>query len=324
MMNQSILIYGAGNCEIAGALEYELNQITQIKEPDIKILAKGYLFNNSCMAMYRRFKNIKDHVKEVARGGVQEYFYEGHETVKTCELKMSPVSEKVFEDFLKMGFEKFSEDDIILILIGQGHFEGLFLDFSQSPISYISYERIFSIIEETAKGKVKKLSLILDISHWHNVYMPLHLSKYHLIDGAFIYERESALKIFPICTWIHQALSKESHWLEATCGIMKGYKIDPHAIWWDLCVKKWEEYVKFPSGKSFEAFYNIYKKIVIYQGDSQRIYSKVLRERGIRCTSPMTLKDIQKYFEVEYVFESQKDEIEKWLSELKICTDYYK
>ncbi len=324
MSNHSILIYGTGNCEIAGALEVELNQITQINKPNLKIFARGHLFNNSCIAMYRRFKEIKEHVKEVSRGGIHEYFYNGEETIKTCELKISTVSEKSFEDFLKSGIEKLQSDEIILILIGQGNFEGMFLDFSERPPTYMCYERIFMIIEKCVKEKVKKLSLIIDVSQWHNIYMPLCIAKYSFINTIFVYERDCYLSIFPICKWLDEVLKTDCHWTHSTYKLLNGCQIDPHPIWWGLCSSKWEEYVRFPSGKSFQEFYTIYKKITIHKGTSKRIYSKDLRNKGISYDSQLTVKDIKEYFNVEYLQDISQHEIEKWLNELKICADYYK
>ncbi|WP_070000461.1 hypothetical protein [Cellulosilyticum sp. I15G10I2] len=324
MGNHSILIYGAGNCEIAGALEYELNQITQINKPNIKIFARGYFFNNSCIAMYRRFKQIKEYVKEISRGGVHEYFYNGDETIKTCELKVNSTSEITFEKFLKDGIEKLQADEVILILIGQGNYGGMFMDFSKSPPIYIPYEKVFSIIEHCVKGKVKRLSIILDVSQWHNIYMPLYIAQYSFIDTVFVYERDAYLSIFPVYKWIDKALEGQEHWIASTTALFNGYHIDSHPIWWELCSHKWEEYVRFPSGKSFEAFYSIYKKVVIHKGNSMRIYSKELRDQGIAYHNQLSLKDTKAYFSREYLCDIEQNDVEKWLNALKICADYYK
>jgi len=324
MSDHSILIYGAGNCEIAGGLDFELNQITQVNNPNIKIFARGYLFNNSCLAMYRRFKDLKANIKEIGQGGVHEYFYNGITTIKTYELKMQATSQENFEDFLKTGIQKLQDEEVILILIGQGNLQGMFLDFSQSPPKYMSYEVIFQIIEKCMKEKIKKLSLIIDVSSWHNIYMPACIARHSAIDAVFVYEREGYLNIFPVKKWIEQTLKNNCHWLEATCLEYSGSKIDPHPVWWSLCKNKWEEYEEFPSAKSWIAFNSIYKKIVIYKGISKRPYSQVVRNKCISGSNQLAIKDIQEYFNVEYLSNVYEDEVEKWLNELKTCTDYYK
>ncbi|MDF2614771.1 MAG: hypothetical protein K0S71_2557 [Clostridia bacterium] len=324
MSSHSILIYGAGNCEIAGALDFELNQITQISRPNIKIFARGYLFNNSCIAMYRRFKDLKTKIREIGQGGVHEYFYNGEETIKTCELKMQAATEETFEDFLKTGIQKIKDSEIILILIGQGNLQGMFLDFSQNPPTYMPYETIFSIIEKCSKEKVKKLSLIIDVSNWHGIYMPLCIAEYSFIDAVFVYDRESYLNIFPIYRWTEQTFRGQSHWLEETYLSHQGCKIDTHPVWWRLCKNKWDEYAAFPSAKSWIEFNSIYKKLVIYKGVSKRAYNQVLRNKQADGCNQLAIKDIQEYFNAEYLSNVYEDEVEKWLSELKICTDYYK
>ncbi len=324
MSSHSILIYGAANCEIAGALDFELNRITQINQPDVKIFARGYLFNNSCMSMYRRFKGLKDNVQEVTQGGMHEYFYNGAETIKTCELKMSTSSEKALEDFLNEGVQRLMDDEIILILIGQGNLDGMFMDFLQNPAFYMPYENIFKIINQCFKGKIKKLHLIIDVSNWHNVYMPLCLTRAHFIDTIFIYERSRPLSIFPICNWIEGVFDRECHWALLTYMNWGGYKVDSHPLWWGLCKNKWDEYVQFPSARSFEAFYTVYKKVVLHKGIHKNIYSKELRKRGIAHCTYMTAKEIKDYFDTEYFSSRYGDEVDKWLNELKICTDYYK
>lgn len=324
MSNQNILIYGAGNCEIAGALDFELNQITRINNPNIKIFARGYLFNNSCMAMYRRFKDLKESIKEISQGGVHEYFYNGIDTIKTCELNMQAASEETFEVFLKEGLQKFENEEVILMLIGQGNMQGMFLDFSQSPPTYMPYEHVFTVINKCLRKKVKKLSVIIDVSNWHNIYMPLCIAKQSFIDTIFIYEREDCLSIFPICKWIENVFEENCHWAEVTYQNHSGYNIDSHPVWWSLCKNKWDDYVNFPSAQSWRAFNSVYQKLVIYKGFSKRVYDRGLRKQRLTYHNQLAIKDIQEYFNAEYLSEIYEEEVEKWLNELKICTDYYK
>ena len=324
MNSRSILIYGGGNCEIASALDTELSQITHMKKADMKVFARGHLFNNSCVAMYRRFKELKSYIGESGQGGVHDYFYDNEQVIKTCELKMKAASSEGFEDFLTASSLKIEEDEVILVLIGQGNLFGLFLDFSQNPPVCVSYDKLVRIIMGVFEGKVKKLNLIMDISNWHNVYLPLCLSQCPLIESVFIYERKQPLEIFPIAKWIACAFDEEYHWTLATYLYFGGYKVDLHPVWWHLCEKRWRDYIDFPSLKSFEEFYTIYKKIVMYYGTSNRIYSRALREKPIIDKQHLTIRDIQVYFEQEYLCKIPEEEITKWLNELKICTDYYK
>ncbi|MDF2877062.1 MAG: hypothetical protein K0S30_158 [Clostridia bacterium] len=324
MNSRSILIYGGGNCEIASVLDEELNHITHLSRAGMKVFARGHFFNNSCIAMYRRFKELKEDIGESGQGGVHDYFYDNGQVVKTCELKMKAASSETFEEFLKVASLKIAGDEVILILIGQGDLSGLFWDFSETPPTCISYKRLVQILMDAFEGKVKKLSLIIDVSNWHNVYLPLCLSQCHLIESVFIYERKKPLEIFPIARWIDCAFDEEYHWTLATYLYFGGYKVDLHPVWWHLCEKRWRDYTSFPSVRSFEEFYTIYKKIVMYYGTSNRIYSKILREKAVFDKQYVTTKDIQVYFEQEYLCKVSEEEIEKWLNELKICTDYYK
>lgn len=323
MGSYSLLIYGAGNCEIAGALDQELKKITLIDKPNLKIFARGHIFDASCVEMYRRFEDIKENLKQSSHGGIHEYFYNGKETVTTYELKMKAASESSFERFLAIGSEKFDQEEVILILIGQGNLTGMFLDFSQIPPSYISYDKVFELVSKYFKGKVKRLSIMMDISKWHNVYMPLVISKHNFIDTTFVYERPEYLSIFPISTWINKVFDESSHWSELTYTYFNGYRIDSHPIWWNSCKEKWEEYVKFPSGKTWSDFYHIYEKILIYNGAPQALYNNIDKSR-VDYKGQITLKDLQNYFNNEYLTEINEEEVEKWLNELKICTDYYK
>lgn len=274
--------------------------------------------------MYRRFKDLRERIKEINQGGVHEYFYNGIDTIKTCELRIQAASLETFEDFLNVGCEKLSSDEVILILIGQGNRQGILLDFSQNPPMYMPYEQAFAIINKCLKGRIKKLSVVMDVSNWHNVYMPLYLSDQNFIETIFVYERESALSIFPVKKWIENVFEEKCHWGEATYKYYSGYHIDPHPVWWSLCKSKWEEYVKFPSIKSWSEFHNIYQKLVRCKEDSNRVYSKSLRKKRGTYYNQLAVREIQDYFNEEYLSEVYAEEVEKWLNELKICTDYYK
>lgn len=328
MSGHSILIYGGGNCEMASSLDDCLSQIEQINDKNLKVFARGYLFDNSCLAMYGRFEAIKDRMKanpkQASPGGVHEYFYDGNQIVKTCELKMQPVSKTNLEAFLRRGIEKMQDTEMILILIGQGDLESMFLDFSSTPPTALSYKEVFESIDDVLKDKIKKLHLIMDFSNWHDVYLPKILAQYTYIDTIFIYERKDALEVFPLAVWANTVFNKEGHWSEITMISLAGYKIDPHPIWWQLCEKRWEEYVVFPSSNTWEAFYSVYKKLVIHNGKSKRLYSSTLRKKSSEYAGKDTISFVQEYLKREYGSDIEEKEIEKWLESLKICTDYYK
>ena len=329
MSGHGLLIYGAGNCEIAGALENELDKITELDQSNLMVFARGYLFNSSCMAMYRRFKDIKEKMKEISpisQGGIHEYYYNGMDAVKTCELKIQSASKETFEDFLNTGFEKLGCEEVILILLGQGNRQGMFLDFSQSPPTYMPYEEVFETLSACIDDKVKRLSLIVDVSSWHNIDMPLALSKHSIIDSLFVYERDSFLNIFPVCRWAKEVFkTEECHWTKTTCQKYKGYFVDPHPVWWEWCKEKWEEYSKYPSAKSWVEFNRLFQKVVIYKGfaNSSVEHLSLTKKKAVR-RNQLAVKDIKEYFNEEYLSEIYEEDVERWLSELKICTDFYK
>ncbi len=323
MGSYSLLIYGAGNCELAGALEENLQSLSDVMLKQLKIYARGYIFDTGCVKMYGRFDDLKDNLIQPIHGGVQEYSYDGKEMVITYEMKMKTTSLETFEDFLKVGAEQFENDEVILILMGQGHLSGMFLDFSQNPPTSMSYNEVFKRIARYLQGKVKKLSIIWDISRWHNIYMPYSLSKYQFIESLFVYERPGPLRLFPLEEWIKKVFDSKCHWLELTYGYFSGYKMDLHPWWWKNCIERWEEYVAFPSAKTWIDFYHVYEKIVVYNGASESLYKSLSPAKHI-SHGQITVKDIQNYFNHQYLSHMEENKVEAWLGELKICTDYYK
>ncbi|PHV71565.1 hypothetical protein CS063_03070 [Sporanaerobium hydrogeniformans] len=323
MGSYSLLIYGAGNCELAGALEKSLSGLSNISLNQLKVYAKAHVFESGCAALYRRFADLKDTLIHPIHGGVQEYSYEGMEMITTYEMKMKAVSLEEFEAFLKKGAEKFLSEEVILILIGQGNSTGMFLDFSQIPPMYMTYYEVFERINQYLKGKVKRLSIILDLSTWHPMYMPYSISKCHFVESLFIYERRHPLEVFPLNEWIYKVFEGDCHWLELTYHYFSGYKVDLHPYWWENCKQKWEEYVAFPSKCTWIDFYHVYEKIVVYNGATESLYKSLSTSKNV-VHNQSTVKDIQSYFNHQYLSHMEENKVEAWLSDLKICTDYYK
>lgn len=321
MSQYGVLVYGGGNCEIAASLQEQLQILGEIEENDI--FARGYLFGNSCLAMYKRFHKLKEEIDSVKAGGVYEYLKTDIEKIETMELQMrQSCIQKEFEEFLYTGLQKIQTTELVLILIGQSNDKGMFIDLCGEVPMYMPYQQMLHSISKIGKEKKKRIHLILDIPQWHAVKVPYMISKCNYIQDVFIYERKKVLDIFPIRQYIESLRKGEDiHKVEG----IEGYWIDPHPVWWNLCRWKWEEYLEEPSYKLWKNFYREYKKIVRYNGNKYSYY-KTISKRIEMITVEMKLskEQLKEYFRECGMEDLSHEEINSWLKEMKSCIDYYK
>lgn len=321
MKNTGLLIYGGGNCELAASLKKELLKLANID--DISVFARGYIFGNSCLAMYKRFKSIRDEIGAVDSGGVYEYLCIEDEKLTIVEMQMRDASNhEEFEGFLEKGMSSIAQMNIVLIVIGQSSMEGILLDFFGERPSIMSYTQMLHSITQVAKKHKKRIQLVLDIPHWHPVKLPYIISRYERIDSLFIYERSEKIDILPITKYI-KALKYNNN--RGENKILNGYKIDNHPILWDVCKWKWKRYVDEPCSGHWKEFYNVYKGLVTYTGNKYNYYHHI--GKNIEFTEEVTYlsdEDLIKYFR-DYEKEELDDESVKiWFQEMKSCIDYYK
>lgn len=324
MKGYNILVFGAGNCEIASYLERQLNQLELLNRPEIKLFARGHLFDKSCLALYGRLEEIKSQIdiKQTSIGGVCTYHYEEGHMIKSHEMQLTPVTRESFEEFLHTGRVKIDEEEVILVLIGQGNLGGMFLDFAELPMGQISYEEIIKSIHDTLQGCVKKLHVIVDVSNWDDITLPAIFSQCSFLESLFIFERNKGIGLFPINEWINYALNGYGKWQELTAQFFEGYSIKPHALSWDLCERKWQEYISDPTDKTREDFEKIYNELVDHHGHFHRLSGKNL-EYLVEVVEG-EVASAKNYFKEEYNIEISDGEMEEWVEGLKVCTDYYK
>lgn len=320
-MNQyGVLVYGAGNCEIAASLQEQLQILGEVEEDNI--FARGYLFGNSCLAMYKRFHKLKEEIDSVKAGGVYEYLRTDTEKVETMELQMRQACiQEEFESFLHTGLEKIRTSEIVLILIGQSNEEGMFIDLCGEAPMYMPYQQVLQSISEIAGEKGRSIRLILDIPQWHAIKMPYLISRYHQIKEVFVYERKQTIDILPLRAYIENLRQgKNEHCIEE-----KGYWIDTHSLWWDLCKWKWERYLEVPSTKKWKEFYGAYRKLVRYNGNKHRYYQTLgSRIEFITTEVKLSKQQLKEYFRACGMENVAYEEIHSWLKEMKSCIDYYK
>ena len=147
MGNINILMYGGGNCEIGGQLGEAFEKIDYIADgKNVRVFGRAHVFNKSCLNIYGRFEEIKKYIglgNNSGQGGIYEYFYNGNQTIKMCEMKIQPVTNESFEAFLAMGNERLESEEIVLILMGQGNLKGMFMDFALEAPGVLGYEHTF-------------------------------------------------------------------------------------------------------------------------------------------------------------------------------------
>lgn len=324
-----LLVYGGGNCEIAAAVQQQMEKLYKLRNQYLKIYAKSYILANSCLAMYRRFDSIKNQVETTKSGGVFEYFYDGQESgVERHELKMGQSSDPAnFERFLEEGLELINEKEVTLILMGQSYGDGLFVDFFDMPPSYLSYEDFYNIIYRVGKRKETYFHIIFDLSSWHGVYLPYYLSQIPYVSTMFFWHRKSEFDLFPISKWIKRSLCVGEHWYKVLYEEFEGCALDTHAIGWQFCRQQWELYIKDPCATNWKKFYDQYKYLVIPE---DRV--KIFKQKNISFTQEvhqldhcqMEYEDVITYFKSNYTELFEQEELVTWLNEMKNCASYYK
>lgn len=329
MEKYQMMIYGAGNSEIAERLEEELNQVYSIRNAQLRIYAKSYIFANSCFAMYKRFKSLKEEMQGVKSSGVYEYTYEGGEAgIKTQQLYMQECANPAaFENFLLEGIEKMPEKEIILILIGQSYGRGLFLDCYTAVPMQLTYDDFFGILRRVGQESGVYFHLILDISSWHRVMLPYELAQIPCITSLFIWQKTKKVEVFPIKRWIETSICRGEHWLKVLYKEFAGYRVIMHAMWWQLCQKKWQVYRENPCALTWKSFYESYKDLLSYGGTQSIKGSVSIQESEMEQqenAEELTYEAWKDYFLKLYEEHVEEEDLGAWLEEMKNCISYYK
>ncbi|MDA3732137.1 hypothetical protein PBV87_11645 [Niameybacter massiliensis] len=328
MAGCNVLVYGSGNCEIAALIEEEIELLGKVDHPEIKIFARGYILENSCLAMYKRFSSLKDEIGQVKRGGLYEYFYDGEEKIERHEMVLAKSSEKeTFEECLQMGIKRLNADEIFLVLIGQSNATGLFWDFVAERPSKLRYEDLSQVLYRLGKRNRVKFHIIMDIPTWHGVEFPYMLVRHPYIETLFIYERRKPFHLLPIAKWLTRAQTEEMNYLEALYKYYPGYKINMDHVIWRKCKECWKNYWQYSSHESWKAFYDAYKEAVIYSATRQLEHKMKINfktEIIPKQSREITIRELQEYLVEMYHTTFDDKNIQLWLTDLKTCTDYYK
>lgn len=324
MGNINILMYGGGNCEIGGQLGEAFETIDHIASgKNVKVFGRAHVFNKSCLNIYGRFEEIKQYIdlgNNSGQGGIYEYFYNGNQTIKMCEMKIQPVTDESFEEFLTMGKERLGSGEVVLILMGQGNLKGMFMDFALEEPNVLEYEKIFKYIRDVLYPNFSRIHLVIDMACWHYIRLPLLLLKYPFFKSVFIYKRPQAYKLFPIATFIQGLEQLEVY------GSLRQKEISGY--WIDLSSQKafekvymlWQAYKKQKIDVSMLVKY--YTQVVI------AIHGSCIGEKAFEKLSQIDGKEgfneVEDYFRLEYGIIVDEQNLNEWLESLKICTDYHK
>lgn len=329
MDNYQLMIYGAGNSEIAERLEAEMDAVYHIRNPQLRIYARTYILANSCLAMYKRFDGIKDAIGDVKSSGTYEYTYEGGDSgIKTQQLHIDECSSPVtFEYFLETGIENMEGKEIILVLIGRSYGNGLFLDCCTTPGTQLTYEDFFAILKRVGNQRGVYFHLILDVGLWHSMILPYELSQIPSVASLFIWDSNQGLETFPIRKWIETSIYKGENWIKVLYREFAGYKIHTHSVWWKLCKMKWEAYRKNPYTATWRQFYEQYKDLIFYTGEDSKAITKPLHQHyELDYVSDETLctNKWANYLSALYDEQINITDMDGWLKEMKNCIAYYK
>lgn len=324
MGNINILMYGGGNCEIGGQLGEAFEKIDHIADgKNVRVFGRAHVFNKSCLNIYGRFEEIKKYIglgNNSGQGGIYEYFYNGNQTIKMCEMKIQPVTNESFEAFLAMGNERLESEEIVLILMGQGNLKGMFMDFALEAPGVLGYEKIFKCIGEVLYPRVPRIHLVIDMACWHYMQLPLLLLRYPFFKSVFIYKRPQTYDLFPIEIFI-QGLESLGVYGSLRQKEISGYWID------------------LSSRKAFEQVYMLwraYKKKKIEVSILVQYYAQIVMaihtgnigERAFKELSQLdgreVFNEVEDYFRLEYGIIVDEQNLNEWLESLKICTDYHK
>lgn len=324
MGGYNILIYGSGNCEVGGKLSEAFEALEHIEAGKaVKVFGRAHIFNQSCLNMYGRFDEIKsciDLAGKSGQGGIYEYFYDGNQTIKTCEMKIQPVTIESFSQFLSIGKERMAGSEIILVLMGQGSLRGMFMDFASEVPGALNYEELFNCIEENLGPEVSRVHLIIDMLEWHYINLPLLLSRHSIFKSVFIYKRPQIGELFPVERFV-QDVERLGTYNALRQKDIAGYNINlSSARAFEKLEKLWEAYQN--KALADEMLIQQYKKLV------QEIHAEPIGEKDLKKLSAIgvndSLKGIKDYFKRQYGIIVDEQNLNEWLEGLKICTDYHK
>lgn len=324
MGEYNILIYGSGNCEIGKKLSETFEALEHMEaDKSVKVFGKAHIFNQSCLNMYRRFEEIKSYIDltgNSGQGGIYEYFYNGSQTIKTCEMKIQPITIESFYQFLSIGKERMGADELILVLMGQGNECGMFMDFASEVPGVLSYEEIFRCIGENFGDGSSRVHLIIDIPQWHYINLPLLVSRYSIFKSVFIYKRPQVSELFPIGRFV-QDVERLGVYNTLRQKNIAGYSINlSSARAFEKLAKLWEAYEN--KALEGEVLIQHYKRLVkeVHVGPINENDFKKLTTIGVNDS----LKGIEDYFKRQYGIIVDEQNLNEWLEGLKICTDYHK
>lgn len=324
----NLLVYGSGNCELAAVIEAEVSKLLQVESEEVKIFARGYILENSCLALYKRFTPLKEHLGQVKKGGLHEYFYNGLEKIERQELRMeSSAQQENFEECVQMGIERMDERVITLVLIGESNETGLFLDFTEKHPCKLTYHALESTLYKLGKRNHIVFDVIMDIPIWHGIEVPYRLVQNPYIKSLFMYERQKPLEIFPIATWIQRTSLQEKDYLEVLYKDFPGYYVSFDQEKWRVCLESWKNYWYNPDADTWRGFYESYKGVVRPTKHEQLgAYNRLSFSNKPRLEENeiMSEKEIQRYFIEMYHIVFEQNHIRHWLTDFKTCVDYYK
>lgn len=324
----NLLVYGSGNCELAALLEAELSRMMQIESPELKIFARGYILENSCLAMYKRFAPLKEQLGQVKKGGLYEYFYDGTEKIERQELMLESSAHKdIFEECLQIGIKRMKAEAITLVLIGQSNESGLFWDFAQQQPCKLTYNELDEVLYRLGKRNHIHFDVIMDIPIWHGVEIPYTLVRNPYIKSLFMYERQRVVDIFPVTYWIHRTCLEQKPYLEILYKYFSGYYVRMDQELWHVCMNNWKAYWHVPNHMTWKQFYQSYKDVVIYTNPEHKehevkIYFK--QQYIPEQTEDISEEELQNYLVEMYYTTFDDKNIKLWLTDFKTCVDYYK
>lgn len=327
MKGCEVIIYGGGNCEIAGKLTQEMAYVHQIKSKHLKVYAKTYLLEKSCIGLFKRLSPCFLNVPLVGQGGIEEYTYKGDEEgIKKKELVLGESSDPVkMENYLKKVLKDCEEKEIYFVVIGQSCEQGLLIDFVGEEPSILTYEDFYTILKRVSKTRKVYFHLILDIPIWDAIELPYQIAQITSVSSLFIFERTHPLEIFPVAQWLEQTKGTNQHPLKLLQHQYKGYTIITHSLWWAFCKKQWLAYKEDPCHKTWQAFYSYYQYLVRHNGKKSSGYIKTFRKEtdnlGQDILTPEKLKD---YIQGIYGEKVDEECIKEIIKDMKKCVSYYK
>ena len=324
----NLLVYGSGNCELAAVIEAEVSRLLQVESEEVKIFARGYILENSCLALYKRFTPLKEQLGQVKKGGLYEYFYDGAEKVERQELRMeSSAHKEALEECVQIGIKRMRAEVITLVLIGESNETGLFWDFTEERPSKLTYKALDEVLYKLGKRNHIKFDVIMDIPIWHGIEVPHALAKNPYIKSLFMYERQTPLHIFPVACWIQRTYLEQKNYLEVLYKYFTGYYVTLDQEKWKECMDSWRRYWDSPDHIMWRQFYENYKAVVLYTNPEKPTqYAKLyFRQQYIpEQRETISEQELQDYLVEMYHTTFDDKNIKLWLTDFKTCVDYYK